>query len=184
MKIILDPGHGGHDSGGKSLGIPEKTIATNAMLLLWQELALKGHSCVPTRVTDIFVELADRASLSNQLGADLFISLHGNASPDPQVRGPWTIYSNGSEKGKSLASEVQGRLAIATVGNPKAFYPDQTGWVSGRRLAVLRQTRCPAILVELGFMTNQIDYARLVDPRDLRKLAKAVAEGVEAYEHS
>jgi N-acetylmuramoyl-L-alanine amidase len=180
MKIVLDAGHGGRDSGGASLGLPEKTLVLRAQWLLWKHLADLGHTCLPTRVRDVFVDLGDRAAYANRHSADCFLSLHANAGP-PAARGPWSIYADGSLRGRLLATAIQRRIAIEARGIATAVYPDASTWVSNRRLAVLRQTKCPAVIIELGFMTHVSEAGMLADENYVDKLARAIALGVEAW---
>lgn len=181
MKIALDPGHGGRDRGGESLGADEKDIVLIFQPLLWKALADRGHTVLTTRVTDVFVELADRAKYANDRGADCLLSLHCNASSNARVRGPWTIHAAPSTSGQELAFCVQRELGRAAGGDPGAVYPDASAWVGDRRLAVLRRTSMPAVIVELGFMTNPTEIKSLEDPRTLVRLAEAVARGVHEW---
>jgi N-acetylmuramoyl-L-alanine amidase len=178
MKIVLDAGHGGHDKGGQSLGRAEKDTVLVCQDFLWKALADLGHTVVPTRVKDVFVEIPARARFANEEGADCFVSLHANASSNPKVKGPWTIHAKGSRRGEELARRVQARLAAAAGGSSAAVYPDQSGWVGGRRLGVLRQTRMPAILVELGFMTHPVESGLLSDDKHIERLATAICAGI------
>jgi N-acetylmuramoyl-L-alanine amidase len=178
MKIILDPGHGGDDRGGSSLGRPEKDTVLVCQDFLWKALADAGHTVVPTRVKDVFVPIGERARFANQEGADCFVSLHANASGNPKAKGPWTIYARPSLRGKALARAIQAKLAAAAGGNGNAVYPDESDWVGGRRLGVLRGTRMPAALVELGFMTHPAESKLLDDDRHIERLANAICAGI------
>jgi N-acetylmuramoyl-L-alanine amidase len=180
MKVVLDPGHGGDDRGGQSLGRPEKETVLVCQDFIWKVLAEMGHTVIPTRVKDEFIPLAERAHLANQEGADCFVSLHANAG-SPRAKGPWTIYAKGSVRGKALAQAIQTPLAKMAGGSSAAVYSDQTPWVGGRRLAVLNQTRMPAALVELGFMTHPIESRLLDSDLYIEKLARAIAVGIDSW---
>ena len=181
-RIMLDPGHGGHDPGGRSLGRPEKHLVLEFQDFLWRELALRGHTVIPTRVEDVFVPLGERAALANRLGVDLFVSLHANASGSPSVRGPWTIHARGSVPGRALAELIQDRMEGVSGRTPASeVFPDESPAVGGRRLAVLRRTRMPAVLIELGFMTSPEEIRRLEDPAYMRAMAVAIADGIGAW---
>ncbi|MDE3110220.1 MAG: N-acetylmuramoyl-L-alanine amidase, partial [Acidobacteriota bacterium] len=95
--IVIDPGHGGHDTGtiGPD-GLQEKDVCLDVALRLGRiiEQRLPGAQVIYTRRTDVFVPLEQRTSIANQAHADLFISIHANSSPDPQARGIETYYLN------------------------------------------------------------------------------------------
>lgn len=177
--IIVDAGHGGHDSGGATLGRPEKETVLRYALALTQALAIAGHRAVPTRVFDQFVEIRDRAALSNQVDADLFLSIHANASKSPRARGAWTLYAAVSTAGKSLAADFQRAMIGPLGGRADAVYPDDSGWTGGRRIGVLRQTRAPAVLLELGFMTNRDDVAIMESDAVMKKTVAAIVKVVD-----
>jgi N-acetylmuramoyl-L-alanine amidase len=181
MNLVLDAGHGGNDPGGKSLGRAEKETVLIAQDYVWKFLAERGHTCTPTRVKDAFVPLSVRAAFANQHEADCFVSLHCNASGNPAAKGPWTIHARGSTRGKALAHAIQTPLAAAAYGSKAAVYPDESNWVGGRRLAVLRQTRMPAVIVEMGFMTNPKESELLDSDAYLEHLARAIAAGVHEW---
>jgi N-acetylmuramoyl-L-alanine amidase len=93
--VVIDPGHGGYDSGTEA-GAPllEKDLALQISLRLKSELEQRGVQAILTRTGDYFVTLADRTALANKAGADLFISIHLNSSPDAATTGIETYYLN------------------------------------------------------------------------------------------
>jgi N-acetylmuramoyl-L-alanine amidase len=181
LRIVADAGHGGEDPGGPSPGSPEKTIVLAAQSLFWKAAADRGHAVFPTRVTDVFIPIPQRSRYANALGADVFVSLHANAG-DRSARGPWTLHARGSVRGQALAQAIQREVAAVAGGNPSAAYPDESSWVGNRRLGVLRGTSMPAVIVEMGFMTNPADLALLQSPAHLAALTAAVVRGVEAWD--
>lgn len=176
--VVIDAGHGGTDPGGKSLGAPEKTLALRYAMRLGKYLAMSGYRVIYTRTTDVAVPLSQRAKVANDAGADLFVSVHLNASGNPNASGPWTIYAAPSARGKRIAGRLQEALAEVLGGSAQAAYPDESPWVGNRRLAVLRQTRMPAVLLELGFMTHAGDFAALEETATEIRLAAAVASAI------
>ncbi len=180
LKIVADAGHGGEDPGGASLGMLEKQIVLTTQQLFWKAAADRGHSVFPTRVTDVFIPIPKRSAYANELGADVFVSLHANSGV-PSSRGPWTLHARGSARGRALAQAIQREIAAVAGGSVNAFFPDESPQVDNRRLGVLRGTHMPAVIVELGFMTNPTDLALLQNPAHLAAMAAAVVRGVDAW---
>jgi N-acetylmuramoyl-L-alanine amidase len=180
MIIVLDPGHGGADKGGQSLGRLEKDTVLVAQDFVWKVLAEMGHTVIPTRVKDIYIPRGERAAIANREGADCFVSLHANAG-SREAKGPWTIHAKGSVRGKALAQAIQTPLAKMAGGSSRAVYPDESGWVGDRRLTVLRQTKMPAVIVEMGFMTHPVEAKLLSDDLYIEKLSRAIAAGIDSW---
>ncbi len=94
-RIVIDPGHGGHDPGAKGKGVTEAELVLDVALRLEKLLsAVPGVEVILTRRTDEFVPLQDRTAIANREGADLFLSIHANASPSPSARGVETYFLN------------------------------------------------------------------------------------------
>ena len=94
-RIVIDPGHGGHDPGAQTRGLNEADLVLDVALRL-QQLLLKtpGFEVVLTRDTDVFIPLEERTAIANRAGADLFLSIHANASRNPKARGVETYFLN------------------------------------------------------------------------------------------
>jgi N-acetylmuramoyl-L-alanine amidase len=94
-RIVIDAGHGGHDPGAQSKGLNEADLVLDVALRL-QKLLLKspGVEVVLTRSTDVFIPLEERTAIANREGADLFLSIHANASRNPSARGVETYFLN------------------------------------------------------------------------------------------
>jgi N-acetylmuramoyl-L-alanine amidase len=94
-RIVIDPGHGGHDPGAKSRGLSESELVLDVALRL-EKLLVKepGVEVVMTRRTNVFVPLEDRTAIANREGADLFLSIHANASRNAKARGVETYFLN------------------------------------------------------------------------------------------
>ncbi|MBI3493021.1 MAG: N-acetylmuramoyl-L-alanine amidase [Acidobacteria bacterium] len=94
-RIVIDPGHGGHDPGAKGKGVEEAELVLDVALRLEKLLAkVPGTEVVLTRRTDDFIPLQERTAIANREGADLFLSIHANASPTAQARGIETYFLN------------------------------------------------------------------------------------------
>jgi N-acetylmuramoyl-L-alanine amidase len=170
MKICIDAGHGGHDSGAVGQnGLPEAPT----VLSICHELAAicnnLGWSTLLTRETEVFVHLGERCEISNDWGADIFVSVHLN-SDGPDAHGCETLYK--TEKGKRIAAPVQKALIEDTGEHDR-------GLKHRGDLAVLNGTYAPAILVEAGFVSHPATEKELMRPEYLLAIANAIARGLE-----
>jgi N-acetylmuramoyl-L-alanine amidase len=170
--IVIDAGHGGHDNGATGLaGNKEKdynlAVANKLVKLLSQ---YKEFQVVPTRTTDVYLTLKERADMANQLGADLFLSIHAN-SFQPSSRGTETFYYNANSE--AFARLVHSYLLKAT------GFPDRT--VQIQPFYVIKNTTMPATLTETGFLTNEIENKQLMSPDFQDKIAQALAAAIREY---
>lgn len=144
-KICIDPGHGGHDPGACGpTGLEEASVALDISERISGALNDLGVDTLLTRETNVFIELEDRCSIANNWDADYFISVHLNSNGST-TEGIETLYK--SDTGKSLATPVQKAMIDAT--NDK-----NRGLKYREDLYVLNETNMPAILVEVGFISN------------------------------
>jgi N-acetylmuramoyl-L-alanine amidase len=173
--VVIDPGHGGGADGASYGGVLEKdlnlSIASQAARLLEEA----GVTVLMTRTDDRDIGLYERTDLANNIGADLFVSVHCNASVEhDDVTGVYTCaYSEGTE-GWRLAQLLHASMRAATGA-------DDFGVEERPNLAVLRTSLMPASLVECGFMSTPEELALLVQPSYQAKLARGIADGVLAY---
>lgn len=180
VRIFIDPGHGGKDEGAKSTTGPkcfEKSFNLTTALHLERYLREAGYDTVVTRGDDTFVPLKIRSSFANCNRADLFVSVHYNASESPKAEGLEVYYFESGDqreqKSKKLAQLVMNRLVAGTKSKGRG--------VKAGNLAVLREAKMPAILVEGGFMTNANELNKIKDPEYMRKVAQSIAQGVKDY---
>ena len=167
MRLVTNIGHGGKDPGAvnKELGITENQVNRElgvAIKQLWPyyvRLIEQDDTGLNQLVKDI-----------NTMEPDLVVSLHCNAAEAKTATGTETLYWHTSEKGKRLAECVQARMV-------KALGLADRGIKPRDNLAVLRGTKCPAIIVEPFFISNGADYAKV----DIDTLAKAILMGVSDY---
>ena len=179
--ICLDPGHGGTDPGAVAGGVREADVALDYALAIGPALERIGLAVLYTRATDRTLDLAARARAANDAGAAAFLSLHCNASASPSAEGVQVFYCRGSARGEALARRVFDRIAaVESPGRSAGVFPDESPACGNRRLYVLRATRMPAILIELGFLTSPSDRARLLNPEARDRLAMAVAAELAA----
>lgn len=180
-RIILDPGHGGTAPGAVNLRVDlkEKDVVLTIGLCLGRYLQAKKQNIELTRTKDIAVSLKDRCTFANDWPADYFISLHCNAR---QMRGKYgieleTYHYHTSRKGERLAEVVQ-RSLLKLVGR------EITVWDRGvkeGKYYVLRNTNMPAILVEMGFISDYEEAVWLEDLPHQAVLTKAVGNGILSY---
>jgi N-acetylmuramoyl-L-alanine amidase len=178
--IVVDPGHGGSNPGAVANNDREADNNLAVGLKLRDKLAAAGAKVVMTRSNDTTVapegsslgqELAARVSLAESNHADIFISIHSNENPDPNIAGAMTFYH--SEKSPQLALSVQSELIKATGAvdketSPATFY-------------VLRNTSMPGILVEMGFVSNAAEAKRLQNDTYQNSVAQGIFAGVVKY---
>lgn len=169
MKICIDAGHGGRDSGavGKG-GLKESVVNLSICEELSKRLRAAGVAVLMTRQRDEFVELSRRAQIANEWGAEWFVSVHLNSN-GPTANGVETLYKTNS--GKQLAERVQRRL-VESIGER------DRGLKLRNDLAVLNQTRMPAILPEVGFISNEATEAKFRTDRHIALVADALAKGI------
>ncbi len=175
FRIVIDPGHGGIDTGAQAEGVSEKDITLAISLLLGKELQKRGCDIVFTRTDDRFVSLSNRARLVNRTKPDLFISIHVNSVYSPSAHGfeIW-IRKGGDPESENLAHCIRRNLVPAIPSIDR-------GVKNNKSLQVLSQTHCPAGLVELGFITHKIERSRLIHPKWQKTYAEAIAKGVKNF---
>ena len=219
--IVIDPGHGGKDSGAIGIGSKlEKDVVFSTALIVKDALEKHGYKVILTRDSDYFVELQDRTRFANNKLADLFISIHANAvdlkHSDPgKAKGIETFFLSParSDRAKRVAQKENGanmemmdditkgaflnvlnrekivssnKLAIdvhrATLSNLRAKYKDTAdGGVREAPFWVLVGAQMPAILIEIGYITNPDESARFENPYFKALLAKGIADGLDKY---
>ncbi len=172
--VVVDAGHGGRDPGAQGLSaLPEKTINLRIALKLADKLKARGITVETTRTTDVFLELADRAAKADRARTGLFVSIHADANPKPQISGT-TVYiarNAGAESvqaGRSIVTALE-RAGIECRGLGRANY------------RVLVGHSRPAVLVECGFLTNRAEAAKLNTEAYQERVAAAIAEGIADF---
>jgi len=169
--VIIDSGHGGKDPGtiGRN-GAYEKSInlavARNVAALLKQ----RGVNVILTRSDDTFVELDGRAEVANRSHAQLFVSIHTNSCGNKSDHG-FTVYTSRSASGasESLAQSIIRAMPITGLASNGLQHADYR---------VLVDTRCPAALVEVGYLSNSRESALLVSDGFQNRIAEAIAQGI------
>ncbi len=171
LTIVVDAGHGGGDTGARGRFSLEKDHTLDISRRLKSNLQARGATVLMTRDRDVKPELQDRVSFANARRADLFVSVHINASPNPASSGTQTFYYTANSQ--SLAREVQKELQKAT-GRPNRG-------ITQRRFVVVRYTNMPSILTETAFISNPKEEALLRDPNFRERVARGIAQGLANY---
>lgn len=212
--IVLDPGHGGSETGAVANGIQESTLTLQVAKLLKSRLEQKMPlRVVLTRTEDVEVPLAQRVALANQNKGDLFISLHFNSYQGARARGAETYFLS-----RAASDQLAARLADAENAVDGGERPSESGlelilWdlaqthhlAESQRFAALVQqelnttlglpdrgvrqapfrvlvgTQMPAVLVELGFLSNAEEAARLQDPLYIDELVGALSRAIGRF---
>lgn len=180
--IVLDPGHGGSDSGAVGpTGVREKDVSLAVSLKAQKLLSDLGYQVVMTRTTDIDVAapgVPDSTELQARVdkappNADIFISVHCNAFSNSRANGVETYFAPGAVKGSRLARLLNEELERLGGLNNRG--------VKAARFYVMTHSKCPASLIELGFITNPHEEQLLADNDYQQKLAQAITNAVNRY---
>ncbi|MBO9608473.1 MAG: N-acetylmuramoyl-L-alanine amidase [Paenibacillaceae bacterium] len=173
-KVVLDAGHGDGDSGAVSV---TKKLEKNFNLAMVTKIAaiLEKESLIDLKLTrsdDTFVELDDRVKIANDWNATLFVSVHGNKY-NSNIRGVETYYTRSDSL--ALAKLMHGKI-VAASGNPDRG-------VRTADFRVTKNTNMPAILCEIGYLSNPAEEAMMFTEAFQNKVAAAIAQGIKEYLH-
>lgn len=179
--IVVDPGHGGYDSGAVGpAGIKEKDVTLAIGLKVGAILAKNNVNVIYTRTSDnvswpadVNKDLQARCDIANNANADLFISIHMNSYDDASVNGTETYYFPGSTKGQALAQSIQSQLVSALGTTDRG--------IKTASYYVLKYTNAPAVLTEVGFISNPTEEQELNDNSFQDEAAQAIADGILKY---
>jgi N-acetylmuramoyl-L-alanine amidase len=194
--VVIDPGHGGQDSGAMCAGMLEKDLTLDVAQRIDRLLQAQGVPTVLTRVGDAYVALPDRAALTNRVPHCVLVSIHFNEdnkavssgietyyaehqmSPGPALAS-WlpfwqrAVTQDPNLESQSLAGFIQQELVARTQALNRGTKPKQ--------FFVITNVRHPAVLIEGGFLTNKEDMAKITNPEYREQMAIAIAEGVLRY---
>jgi N-acetylmuramoyl-L-alanine amidase len=178
--IVIDPGHGGHDSGAynRNLGVKEKDVVLDVSLRLKKLLENEGFKVYMTRKDDTFINLYDRPGIANELGADAFVSIHANAATNSKAQGVEVLYyPNDGRDNKTFSRIMQNALL-------RELNATDRGIVPRPKLVVIRETKMPAVLLELGFLSNSREGNLLLQDDYRQRCAEASLKGIIEYFNS
>lgn len=174
--IVIDAGHGGKDPGAVSpfSKTREKDLALTLAQKLRQKLENIGYKVYMTREDDTYVELKSRAEIANNLGASAFLSIHINAALAQEPKGVEMLYVPDSRDNKGFAQILQTEVS-------KAAGAKSIGIIPRPNLVVIRETKMPAVLAELGFFTNPAEERLLLDEAYQDKLVQGMYNAITKY---
>ncbi len=214
--VVIDPGHGGRDSGASYGGVREKDVVLKVSKLVERRLKERGMKVVMTRSSDRHVPLEDRTTIANRANADVFVSIHANAHPmNTRLEGLETYFLSParSDRAKEVAalenSVVMDQMTAFSqetflnllnrelvVASNKLAIDVQRGMLLSVReefetvkdngvregpFWVLVGAQMPAVLVELGYLTNSADRRRLVNRSYQERAAIGISDGIEDF---
>jgi N-acetylmuramoyl-L-alanine amidase len=195
--VVLDPGHGGQDSGAMCGGVMEKDLTLDIARRVDRLLDSQGIATLMTRLGDSYVSLADRTAFGNRVNDSIFISIHFNEDNKPVASGVETYYaahqiaasstlaswlpflsrpppSNSPKpESQSLASFIQEALVVRTRSVDRG--------TQAKQFFVIANVTSPAVLIEGGFITNKDELSKLASEDYRDQLAAAVADGIVRY---
>jgi N-acetylmuramoyl-L-alanine amidase len=178
--VVLDAGHGGHDPGATGLsGVYEKTITLDIAQRVAARLAVEiPVEVMLTRSDDRFLPIEDRVARAAE--ASLFVSLHANAG-DPALNGVEVFYGGGGARAAAAGPGSPVRLGLDVVEAIERTLGDVRTTVRPGAFGVLTRNTVPSVLVEIGYLTNPTDAARIADDTYLTQVAQAIADGAAAF---
>ncbi len=174
--VVIDPGHGGPDPGAIGIGgLRETDVVLDVSKIVKKLLSEKGVKVNLTRKNEVDLDLPPRVYFANKTDADVFISIHANASRGKRrdINGLETFYFRGW-RGRLLAKRIQKQILRVSPGSPDRG-------VKQGRFYVIKNTRMPAVLVEIGFLTGRLDARRLEKTAHRKRIAYAIAKGILEY---
>lgn len=172
--VVIDAGHGGHDSGAVTrYAGREKDAALDVAMRLRPKLEAAGFGTVMTRSDDRFIPLDTRARISNRQSNVIFVSIHFNYSPRSHIRGSEVYYK----------SRCSARIAENILRQITALPGASSRGVRTANFRVLKKNEYPAVLVECGFLTNPVEGRRCANGAYREQLATAIARGIVIQRH-
>lgn len=184
--VVLDPGHGGRDPGKVGAqGEQEKEINLAISLKVKERLEKDGMEVVMTREKDVMLadedasnkkleDLNNRISIINERQPAVAVSIHQNSYSDASVKGAQVFYFTHSDKGKQAAEAMQKELLEFDQENTRKIKANDTYYL-------LKKTEVPTVIVECGFLSCPEEAALLTDEAYQKKLAEAIAKGIESW---
>jgi N-acetylmuramoyl-L-alanine amidase len=194
--VVLDPGHGGQDSGAMCGGVMEKDLTLDIARRVDRLLDSQGIATLMTRLGDSYVSLVDRAAFGNRANDSIFVSIHFNEDNKPVASGVETYYAaHQIASGSTLASWLL-FFSRQPLNSPKPESQSLAGFIQealvartrsidrgtqAKQFFVIANVTSPAVLIEGGFITNKDELSKLASEDYRDQLAAAVADGILRY---
>ena len=175
-RVVLDPGHGGSDTGAIRENVYEKTINQEIAALVRKNLLKEKIEVLMTLPFDKTITLQDRVDFSNEAIPDLYVSIHANASMSPDTKGLEVHWWR--DESFELAQII--RENLATQENLKKWDTIDRGLMKSK-FYVINHTIAPAVLIETGFMSNHDELKGLCDKKRQKEIADAISKGIIKY---
>ena len=194
--VVLDPGHGGQDSGAMCGGFMEKDLTLDVARRVDRLLDSQGIATLMTRLGDSYVSLADRAAFGNRANNSIFISIHFNEDNKPVASGVETYYAAHQNAPVSTLASWLPFLSRPPSNSPMPESQSLAGFIQealvartrsvdrgtqAKQFFVIAHVTSPAVLIEGGFITNKDELSKLASEDYRDQLAAAVADGVLRY---
>ena len=194
--VVLDPGHGGQDSGAMCGGMLEKELTLDVAQRLDRRLRAAGLSTLMTRSGDNYISLAERAAMTNRVRDCVLVSIHFNDADKPVSTGIETYYAERQVGGGTLLASWLPFLQRISADSPNLESQSLAGFIQNalvtrtqavnrgtktQQFFVLANVRHPAVLVEGGFISNKEDANKLGNAAYREEIATAMSEGILKY---
>ena len=193
--IFLDPGHGGKDPGAQYLGLKEKDLTLQVSQQLKTKLESLGYTVIMSRSTDVFVDfVTERSRMSNETNADMFISIHFNATGHGLDSGEDGIQTYMYQPTGNIPSVINKKwhdnptrlkysykLGSYIHQSVLATTQAKDAGLLSKSFAVLRETNKPAVLLELGYMDDSKESQKIRTKEYQQKLVDGIAQGIQQY---
>ena len=177
-RVVLDPGHGGADCGAIALDNKyyEKTINLEVAQMVKERLKKKNIYVDMTRDKDMTLTLEERVNFSNDINPDIYVSIHANSTLQNDKYGLETHYYK--DNSLDLANIIHSNFASAK--NLKKWETKDRGVIKSR-FYVINHTEAPAVLIEIGFISNEVERDKLEKKERKEEIADAIAQGILEY---
>ena len=193
--IFLDPGHGGKDPGAQYLGLKEKDLTLQVSQQLKTKLESLGYTVIMSRSTDVFVDfVTERSKMSNETNADMFISIHFNATGHGLDSGEDGIQTYMYQPTGNIPSVINKKwhdnptrlkysykLGSYIHQSVLATTQAKDAGLLAKSFAVLRETNKPAVLLELGYMDDSKESQKIRTKEYQQKLVDGIIQGIQQY---
>jgi N-acetylmuramoyl-L-alanine amidase len=176
--VVLDPGHGGQDSGSMGSGVLEKDLTLEVAQRVDRLLQAQGLATLMTRLGDSYVSLADRAAVTNRARDCVFVSIHFNEGNKKLPGGVETYYAE--HQIAPVASAISWLPFLQTAAPAAPMQAVNRGTKAGQ-FFVIANVRVPAVLVEGGFLTSKEEMAKLSNGDYREQMAEAISDGILRY---